>query len=354
MDTKPTVLSLDQNDQVLSLWSSVPPRMDVGLESSYFNSLMASFAELLRSFVAALFRRRRFKGGSDIYKVVNQLTLRLNASPIARVTMNRGHQMMMDLRAATQRHAFYRGEYDEFFLDCILSLLEADSVVLDVGANIGFYSIPIAVRFSELGGAGKVFAFEPFGQNMARLKENADLNAVTTYIEMCAFGLSSQTGWTDLALRGEFASGSTTGNASVVISEDWDSGLEKVSVDLQTLDSLIAERQLDRIDIIKLDIEGHEDHFFIGGAQALRATRPIILMEVNKPYYRARGLWNVDSVLSPAIPEHYAMFRRVSGRWERVVNLNECPEIGNIFLVPEEKDLLWRQRISQSASDPDT
>ncbi len=256
--------------------------------------------------------------------------------------------MILDLRSMTQVHAFYRGRYDEALLDCILALVEADSVVLDVGANIGFYSIPIAVRLSELGGSGKVFAFEPFARNVARLGENARLNAVTSYIEMCPFGLSSQRGTTDLVLREEFVSGPSTGNASIGISEDWDSGFERVSVPLETLDSLMAEGRLGRIDIIKLDIEGHEDHFFTGGALALRAARPVILMEVNKPYYRARGLWNVDSVFSPAIPERYSKFRLVSGRWERVVNLNECSELENVFLVPEEKYLSWRQQIDQA------
>jgi FkbM family methyltransferase len=253
--------------------------------------------------------------------------------------------MILDLRSATQRHAFYRGKYDETLLDSFLRLVEADSVVLDVGANIGFYSIPIAMRLLELGGTGKVFAFEPLAQNMARLGENAELNAVTSYIEMCPFGLSSQITRANLVLRGEFTAGSTTGNASIGISEHWDSGLDNVSAPLETLDSLLAEGRFDRVDVIKLDIEGHEDHFFAGGARALRETRPVILMEVNKPYYRARGLWNVDSVFSRAIPERYLKLRLVSGQWERVVNLNECPELADVFLVPEEKELPWRERM---------
>ena len=66
---------------------------------------------------------------------------------------------------------------------------------------------------------------------------------------------------------------------------------------MRRLDDLGEEVHLDRLDLIKLDIEGHEDEFLRGGAGMITRHLPIIYMEVNKAYYRWRqvDLWDACS-----------------------------------------------------------
>lgn len=85
-----------------------------------------------------------------------------------------------------------------------------------------------------------------------------------------------------------------------------------------------------------MDIEGHEDYCLEGGRQTIAAHRPTLLMEVNKPYYEARGV-RLDERLLPLLPENYVIFREIGGRWTRSGSLDACSQIDNVFLVPVER-----------------
>ena len=96
----------------------------------------------------------------------------------------------------------------------------------------------------------------------------------------------------EITLREDFSEGAETGNAAIPTNDEFDEGFARVPIELTTLDIVWADQKFHppHIDMIKLDIEGHED-FFLRGAQAtVDSQRPTILMEVNKPYYRARGV----------------------------------------------------------------
>ena len=69
--------------------------------------------------------------------------------------------MMIDLRSDSQMLAYYKKTYEPRNMDIIKFLLEADSCLVDVGANIGFYTVAIAAALKVKKGSGKVIAFEP-------------------------------------------------------------------------------------------------------------------------------------------------------------------------------------------------
>ena len=90
------------------------------------------------------------------------------------------------------------------------------------------------------------------------------------------------------------------------------------------------------VDLVKLDIEGHEDLCLQGGWDTMRRLRPTVLMEVNKPYYEARGV-NLPERLSAVVPEDYLVYRRVKRSWARIASVDECRPLDNVFLVPGER-----------------
>ncbi len=94
--------------------------------------------------------------------------LRLGANPIVLAKMKDGTSMLVDLRTNTEVDAFYKGKYDPVLIDCIRRLLGAESYFLDIGANVGFYTVAIATTLKAKGGSGKVIAFEPFKGNYKR------------------------------------------------------------------------------------------------------------------------------------------------------------------------------------------
>lgn len=279
-----------------------------------------------------------FRGLGRICRIFNAAILKMGAKPIVSAKMKDGSNILVDLRTHTEVGAYYRGEYDSDLVDLIRSLLDAESYFLDIGANIGFYTIAIASALRSNGGSGKVIAFEPFEGNYKRLLENISLNSLEEYCLTYEAGLSDATGETEITLREDFLHGSNTGNAAIPTNAEFDEGFKRVPIKLERLDDVWPSITdgVRNIDVIKMDIEGHEDHCLQGGRQTIQTNRPIILMEVNKPYYVARGV-DLDNLFLPLIPECYSILRRKTNGWQNIQSLKECSTIDNVFLIPEEK-----------------
>jgi len=139
------------------------------------------------------------------------------------------------------------GEYQQLELEFLLSILTPDSVVYDVGANIGYHTTAFASRVRQ------VISFEPNPQNFALLQQNtADDERVTRY--QAAVSNTLGTGYIDdfdPSVYGNFGHMTMT-----------TSGVE---VPCMTLDSLNHAPP----DLIKIDVEGHEYEVLQGGVTAL-------------------------------------------------------------------------------------
>lgn len=283
-------------------------------------------------------RSPSFRGLGRIYRKVNAWMIRRGADPVVVAPMNDGTEMLVDLRTQTDLDAYYRGEYDPVLLDAVKRVFDTDALFLDIGANVGFYTVSIGHFIRSKGGVGKSISFEPFEGNYNRLLENIARNHLEEWCRAEMLGLSNTSADSQITLREDFLCGSGTGNAAIPTSEELDQGFKKVPIQLAALDAVWSVRRdsLYKIDMIKMDIEGHEDLCLQGGRQTIRDHRPTILMEVNKPYYRARGVL-LDSAILSDVPERYLIFRRQGGRWERIKSLNVCNPIDNVFFVPEEK-----------------
>jgi hypothetical protein len=157
-----------------------------------------------------------------------------------------------------------------------------------------------------------------------------------------------------LSLREDFAAGAEVGNASVDTEDAEKFGsFSIVAVRLRTLDSVFPNLGLSRIDIAKIDIEGHEDHFLAGAAVTLARYRPVMLMEINRWFYERRGV-ECARVLSAALPEHYRIFRMARprirlraddepGPIQEIAGFGFASDVEDVFLVPAEKVQSFRQ-----------
>jgi FkbM family methyltransferase len=147
-------------------------------------------------------------------------------------------------------------------------LIKDGDTFFDVGANIGWYSINIALSRR----ASKIFSFEPIPMTYSNLRRNMEINAVQN-ITAHNFGLSNQ--------AGEFAfyyypEGS--GNASAKnLTERSD--VEVVQCRVRTLDDFVAEKRLS-VDFIKCDVEGAELMVFQGGLETIKRDLPIVFSEI--------------------------------------------------------------------------
>ncbi len=144
--------------------------------------------------------------------------------------------------------------------------------IVDIGANIGLS----AMFFSSLLPKAKILALEPSGRNFRYLDQNLRQNNLST-IETRQVAASNEIGILRLHEEPDFGAG------SYVVSEQHSAGVNASPIEVQAkpLDQIVAEERLERIDFIKIDVEGSELDVLNGMQETLRRFKPIIFMEIN-------------------------------------------------------------------------
>jgi FkbM family methyltransferase len=155
-------------------------------------------------------------------------------------------------------------------------------VFIDVGAHIGKYAISVARRLAE---NGVVIAIEPDPSNFDLLSRNVSLNGLKNVI-LKNVACGDKNGTAMLYVHDEFS----TLNSFYI-----NRGGQKVRVDTITLDTLVDQLRIGRIDLIKVDVEAAEADVMRGSISLLKRYRPKIVFEA----YNALCLRHVMEILSP-------------------------------------------------------
>src|SRR5260221_2356877 len=147
-----------------------------------------------------------------------------------------------------------------------LAFAPKGGVAIDVGANLGEWSVPLA---KAVGRGGRVLCVEPNAVVADALAATLRVNNFRQ-AWVLPVGLSEAEG---------------SGHLSVA---SGDSGLSRltvavavgtVPVSLRSLDAVVAEHGLARLDLVKIDVEGHERQVLSGGMKTLRQFRPALVLE---------------------------------------------------------------------------
>jgi FkbM family methyltransferase len=183
-----------------------------------------------------------------------------------------GHRLKLVPEGAIAADLWASGDYEPAELALICRLLQSDSVFLDVGANVGIFSL-VASRVSP---EARILAFEPTGKTFDRLSRNIALNGAKNVTPL-RFALGNFSGQATLNLNAKGKDGlNTLGKPSHPDSEP--TGTETVPI--TTLDEFIRSSQVGRVDVMKVDAEGAELFIFQGGKNLLqRPDAPVILYE---------------------------------------------------------------------------
>ena len=90
------------------------------------------------------------RGRGRLTSTVTSLLLKFGADPIVHCDMAAGHRLRLDCRVPGHCWTFCSGKYDDEKRSALLSFLRPGGVALDVGANIGSYTVPMAIRAKEV------------------------------------------------------------------------------------------------------------------------------------------------------------------------------------------------------------
>lgn len=233
----------------------------------------------------------------------------------AQIVSRQGLRFALDTRSGIDRWIYYLGVYERVDTHLMLRMLQPGWVVLDVGANIGWYTLMAA---KALAGTGAVHAFEPAPEEFARLSRNLALNAfrnVTPHEQ----ALSDSAGQ---GLLTELRDGGMTRLATST-----DSSSRPVSV--TTLDAFAQATALERLDFIKVDIEGAESRFLQGGRATLARFRPMLIMELHEENLSSFGS-SPAALVQEMQQLGYRVYRSTRRGLERLTAL---PTRGSLFNV---------------------
>lgn len=230
-----------------------------------------------------------------------------------------------DSDQVVSRSIYYNGTYEAGTLYVLSKCLAEGNTYFDIGSNIGLMAL-YASKY--VGSNGKVLAFEPEPETFKILKSNIQLNQFSNIepLEM-ALGSSKETATI-------YGSQTNLGAASLIPSEELIS--HGSTVRIETLDTLLSERSIVSVQMMKIDVEGWELEVLKGGKTLLsRSDAPILCIECSRlhPLHNAKieDLFTFVSEINA-----YQIFRLARGkeRASKLVKIETAealPRHDNIF-----------------------
>lgn len=224
-------------------------RVSLGLEMARTVGLGPTATRIrlfARSRLAAHQRKRQFR--------------RLNLqSPVVRDIL--GNQMLLDPSLpGLDRDLLLNGIREPIATGRIMRILQPDDIVLEIGANIGYYAL-IEARICR-----KVYAAEPHPKNFERLRKNIALNGKTN-VEMFNIALGAVDATIHLACS-PLSNWHTCRNATAQVAD-------VIEVPGRRIDSFVADKEPPTF--IKMDVEGYELEVLRGATETLRNIRAMFL-----------------------------------------------------------------------------
>jgi FkbM family methyltransferase len=189
--------------------------------------------------------------------------------------------------------------------------LKENIVCVDVGANIGYYS----TLYSKIVGRnGKVLAIEPSPVNFGYLKENLELQNFDNYLVFnCASG--------DKECSVRFLMDKRANKCMIVQDENESSNnTDIISVPVRKIDDIIDESKVERVDFLKMDVEGYEWFAIQGALKTIQKFRPSIQIEI---HFNKLGHETTQKILTILKNENYQIIYHDIRSDQRLSNESE-------------------------------
>jgi len=250
-----------------------------------------------------------------------------------RVITRKGIKYEIDLSEGVDLSLFLFGNYQKHVSQNKYLSLESDSVIFDVGANFGLMTL----QFAKLVPSGKVYAFEPTFYAFSKLEKNIELNpilaknivAIQSFVSLESTETPDIKAYSSWKVGGSVEEGKHRIHGGVVKSAK---GVKAVS-----LDDFCEHEQIERLDFIKIDTDGHELEVLKGAKEAISKFEPIIVFEVGMYIINERGI-DFQEYLKFFDSLSYSLFN--SSNLKEITALDYCRHIPlkgtiDILALPE-------------------
>jgi len=194
-----------------------------------------------------------------------------------------GRDMHLDLsRTSAQKLLYLEGERFIEERHVLRTLMRPGMTVVDVGANIGYYML---LAEQCVGPSGKIICIEPSVENLPELRRNVQENGLTN-VTLIEVALGAEDG--EVGLKAGINSGVADASQAPYV------------VPVRRLDAIMTER----IDFLKIDVEGYEGQVIAGAGRLIEAHRPTLFLELH-PHLIGRFGHSIDGIIE-AIAPHYS------------------------------------------------
>jgi FkbM family methyltransferase len=227
---------------------------------------------------------RRARGAAGVARhharhAIGRLRAQRGERPPRIMTDRRGLRFELVSHVEIGQFLVNGGHFEGREIEFLVALADPEDVVLDVGANIGAFTAPLA---RAVGPGGTVHAFEPVAVSRRRLERTLELNGLGNVV-LNPVAVGARQAKLDITTYGPgFESWATTVPRQVRLGFRVVEPVEVKTVDAVTLDEYCEERGIDHVAIAKIDAEGAEPAV-MDGAAGLLAARAIdlVLFEVS-------------------------------------------------------------------------
>ncbi|HTQ50189.1 MAG TPA: FkbM family methyltransferase [Candidatus Acidoferrales bacterium] len=187
----------------------------------------------------------------------------------------------LDLREGIDFSIFLLGAFEPSLLAFYQRRIKRGEIVLDIGANIGAHTLHFARAVAP---DGRVVAIEATDYAFGKLQANLDLNpALKPYVRAHHALLADSA----MAQKPAALPASWPLEGGQGLNADHQGKLQSVGeARVLPLDDLVADERLEKVDWIKLDVDGNELSVLRGAKSVLRGLRPRIFMELAPSYYQ--------------------------------------------------------------------
>jgi len=211
---------------------------------------------------------------------------------------------------------FWLGTKDTWDVTHLTRLVDLGSVILDIGANFGYYALTLA---SALHGRCLIHALEPNPANFDRLTRHTAMNGQQAVIQAHRMGVSDHPETVDMRQPSDNA-----GHTAVAPEG------EIKGVQLTTLDAFCGWVGLKQLDLVLLDVEGFEERALKGATKSLARFKPMVFVELFPPVMDRQGS-NPEAVARILIEQGYELFAAQRDRLEPISRMPEGDQRVNAF-----------------------
>jgi len=185
------------------------------------------------------------------------------------------------MRLPTRYFKYFPENYESANFELLTANCKPGAVIMDIGAHIGVFSVYAA---QVTGKTGKVFAFEPAPATNTLLQQTVVINGQQPIIETFQKAVGKENGSITF-----FISDVKADNSNSLVNYKDHRPLQGIDVPLTSIDNFVAEKNIQRLDFIKIDVEGAEYDTLQGALVTLKNLRPVCIVAIHPEPIAAKG-----------------------------------------------------------------